>query len=554
MSRRLAAIAVAAWAAAAAGQPPAKKDPAPLQLPGGAIIVVAPSAADVIAKPDSVILSPEKYKELADRIDALQKQLAAATPTAPSSCELDGKVERHGGTAVVKMCAAFKFRTDGRAVVFLGLGKARAVEAKADDGKLPLLAATPSGLSVQVEAAGEHGITLELELPLTARGTKGSDVGFDLGLPRAPITTLALETPAGVRSLAVTRRPRGRRGRNQVLRGGSPQAGQGRRGPRPPRAPFRRLGRPRPRRHRGPLGRVGRRRHRVGNRNRLRRQAAAEGDGQGQGRMAVRGPGHGRRDGRPLRPAGVAQGGRRLPARTGPHPRPPRRRPDHLARAVPRGPGRRPRGRHRRPRPPAQGRRPQVRRAVPRRPVRRPRRQPPARFRPRQGPAASARDGDDERGRPPGRRRRPGRRPGVPLPVVPARRGQAGRAGDARRAAGLRGRADQAQARPGADRAGLALADGSVGHADPHRGRSASTCRCRPGGSRRRWSTTRSRGWPCSATRGPRGGCCKSNWRRRSGRRSRSCWKGSTRPRPRRPARRRCCCRACCKPTTATRP
>src|SRR5271166_1552831 len=183
-------------------QPAPKKDKDPIpaasaiRLPSGAIIIIAKDA-DSIDKPDAIYLSPEKYKELNDQIEALKKQLASEKAAPPSSCELDGRVEKRGTQTVVRLKAVFKFRTLApRSIVFLGCQKAQCVEAKLEDGKLPLLSASEKGLSVVAETAGEHSLTLELELPLQPRGPKGGEIGFELGLPGAPLTTLTFTAPA----------------------------------------------------------------------------------------------------------------------------------------------------------------------------------------------------------------------------------------------------------------------------------------------------------------------------------------------------------------------
>ena len=80
------------------------------KLPSGAIIVIAKDA-EAIDKPDAIYLSPEKFKELNDQIEALKKQVAAEKALPPSSCELSGGLEKRGTQTVVKLKAAFKFRT-----------------------------------------------------------------------------------------------------------------------------------------------------------------------------------------------------------------------------------------------------------------------------------------------------------------------------------------------------------------------------------------------------------------------------------------------------------
>ncbi len=90
--------------------------------------------------------------------------------------------------------------------MLLGCQKAQPVEAKWQDGKLPLLIATDKGLAIQAEAAGEHSVQLELELSLQPRGTKGTEIGFELGLPGAPITTLSFEAPGNLKQVTLSRR------------------------------------------------------------------------------------------------------------------------------------------------------------------------------------------------------------------------------------------------------------------------------------------------------------------------------------------------------------
>ncbi len=59
------------------------------------------------------------------------------------------------------------------------------------------------GLSVLVESAGPHSLALDLELPLQSRD---GEIGFDIGLPGAPITKLTFAAPPKVGSFTVARR------------------------------------------------------------------------------------------------------------------------------------------------------------------------------------------------------------------------------------------------------------------------------------------------------------------------------------------------------------
>ncbi|MCE9531703.1 MAG: hypothetical protein K8T89_11360 [Planctomycetes bacterium] len=195
----------------AAQNQPKKDTPksAALKLPSGAIIVVARDS-DSIDKPEAIYLTPEKFKELSDQIEALKKQVAVDKPMPPTNCELDASLEKRGTQTIVKIKATFRFQTtQPRAVVFLGCSKAQPVEAKLEDGKLPLLIAGERGLSVQVDAAGSHVVQLDLEAPLQSRGPKGSEIGFELGLPGAAITSLLFDAPASVKRVTISRREAG---------------------------------------------------------------------------------------------------------------------------------------------------------------------------------------------------------------------------------------------------------------------------------------------------------------------------------------------------------
>jgi hypothetical protein len=194
-----------------AQDPPPKDKEKPktaVKLPSGAIIIVTGSP-DALDKPDAVYLSAEKYRELAEQIEQLKKQVSAAKPTPPSSCEIEGRVEQRGGQQFVRLKAAFKFQTTlPRSLISLGCQKAHAVDAKLEDGRLPMLTAGEKGMTVQIEAAGEHTVRLDLEAPLLPRG-KGGEVGFEVGLPGAPITLLTFEAPPKVKRIAVARREAG---------------------------------------------------------------------------------------------------------------------------------------------------------------------------------------------------------------------------------------------------------------------------------------------------------------------------------------------------------
>jgi hypothetical protein len=198
------ALALLAALAARAADPPAKPaepTPAPaakpesrgldsLKLPAGAVLVIVEKTRDALQMiPDGVLLTADQYRELMDQIDQLRRQLSAGKRAeTPGVCRLSGRVEGD----VVRLQAVFEFQTDRpRALVALGCQKAWPLAVTMDDGKLPVLPPPgDEGFVVQVDAPGTHKLTLELEVPLTGRGIKATERGFELGLPRAAVTTL----------------------------------------------------------------------------------------------------------------------------------------------------------------------------------------------------------------------------------------------------------------------------------------------------------------------------------------------------------------------------
>jgi len=194
---RLAAFAVGlALAAAAAGQPPEPPKLGP-KLPDGTFTL--PPAP-------GVVLAPEEYAKLQAQIDQLKKQLAARKPGPPSGCAVRARVEKRGDALVAALAVKVSFRTAApNTAVALGGKKGFLVSAKLDDGPAPVLETADDGLVALVETAGDHTVTLELECPVAGRANK-PEVGFEVGLPRAAITTLALDAPPGVARVALATR------------------------------------------------------------------------------------------------------------------------------------------------------------------------------------------------------------------------------------------------------------------------------------------------------------------------------------------------------------
>src|SRR5262249_33627747 len=117
-------------------------------------------------------------------------------------CHLKGKVD--GGQ--LELQAQFSFVTErDRSVVSVGCSQAHPNRVLLD-GNLPILWRGDDGITVQVEKKGEHQVTVDLGLSLK-RGVGAADRSFEIDLPRAPITTVELELPSGVKELRVNGQP-----------------------------------------------------------------------------------------------------------------------------------------------------------------------------------------------------------------------------------------------------------------------------------------------------------------------------------------------------------
>jgi hypothetical protein len=207
--RCLALLLLIVWSAGLDAAVPPTKLPGRVidfsKLPPGTIFIIGDDAKDVLQQPGVIVLSPEKFKELLDQIDQLKKQANPDKPETPSRCRLTGRVDGD----LVHLQAQFDFETRRKkALVALGCQKAWPTAAVLDDGKLPLLPPPgDDGFIVQVDQPGPHRLTLDLDLPVTTRGSKGSDVkgtdrGFEMGLPRAAITIVeALDLPDPVKEV-----------------------------------------------------------------------------------------------------------------------------------------------------------------------------------------------------------------------------------------------------------------------------------------------------------------------------------------------------------------
>jgi hypothetical protein len=196
-------LAVAAFAVRAAEPPPRPAAPAAepakaaphgldelKNLPPGAVLVVCPDVKEGLRLvPNGIILTPEEYQKLLDQVAQL-RPAGPDKPALPSVCRLTGQVKENA----VHLRAQFEFPTTRpNTAVALACTQGRGMSITLD-GKAPLCRPpTPEdGYVVEVEKPGDHQAVLEIEVPLTG---KGAERGFDLDLPRAPITSLDLDLP-----------------------------------------------------------------------------------------------------------------------------------------------------------------------------------------------------------------------------------------------------------------------------------------------------------------------------------------------------------------------
>ncbi|HEY3788612.1 MAG TPA: hypothetical protein VGL71_07145, partial [Urbifossiella sp.] len=126
----------------------------------------------------------------------------------PSGCAIRAKIEKRGEAAVAAIKLTYTFRTTmPNTAISLGARRSFLVSASLDGNKLPILETMDEGFAASIESAGDHTVILDVECPVASRGAK-PEIGFEMGLPRAAITTLLFEPPAGVTRVSLgTRTP-----------------------------------------------------------------------------------------------------------------------------------------------------------------------------------------------------------------------------------------------------------------------------------------------------------------------------------------------------------
>jgi len=187
-------------------QVPAPPPPQAVKLPDGAIVVFAKSATEALAAvPDGVLLSAADYTAIQQQIEAFKQSKANEKAVPPSRCDLRAKIVRRGERFAALLTATYTIRTTAASsTIALGGSRAFPIRAKYVSGETgtPILLASADGLTVRLDRPGERVLTVEYEAAVAPRGPK-NDPGFEIGLPKAALTTLAVELPEGVRRLAV---------------------------------------------------------------------------------------------------------------------------------------------------------------------------------------------------------------------------------------------------------------------------------------------------------------------------------------------------------------
>src|SRR5262249_48488779 len=148
------------------------------------------------------------YPRLVEYVETLRREIERPASPPPGKFVITGKIDGH----LLVLKAQFEFATtkpatlvrlactqgqatgvtlDGKTPQLQGGGKPKAERPKTEDE-------SDSGFAVTVEKPGEHALTLELVLPLA---TRPGGQGFVLDLPRAALSRLQLDLPAGARDV-----------------------------------------------------------------------------------------------------------------------------------------------------------------------------------------------------------------------------------------------------------------------------------------------------------------------------------------------------------------
>jgi hypothetical protein len=196
-------------------QPPesAKKSADGKTVPSGLPIIKLPDGSYILTgssgdSGEQAMIPLQELQKIQEKLDQQSKQIAALQKaSAPSECEIRGRIEKRGEQPVAVLKITYRFQTSLPQMISLGGKKGFLVSANLDGKKLPTLEPIDDGVAARIETAGEHTLTIDLDAPITARSTNAkSDLGFEIGLPRSPITTFALEPSPDIKRVTLATR------------------------------------------------------------------------------------------------------------------------------------------------------------------------------------------------------------------------------------------------------------------------------------------------------------------------------------------------------------
>jgi hypothetical protein len=164
------------------------------KLPPGAIIVLCDNPKEATQLyPRFFVLTPKEYQDLTDRIAALEKQLKPER-RAPHTCKLTATARGD----VLDLHADLYFTVEQpRTLVFLGFKGTQInratleVVGEKDSERPAALERADDGYTLVAAKPALYRLALRVEVPIKA-GDAG-ERSFDLGLPGAAVTTLALD-------------------------------------------------------------------------------------------------------------------------------------------------------------------------------------------------------------------------------------------------------------------------------------------------------------------------------------------------------------------------
>lgn len=182
-----------------APSPPPEKKPSldSFRLPADAVIVVCEKVLDAARMvPGAIVLPPRTYHDLLDELARLREIVAGRKASPPSACQISGRVEAN----LALLHVQFDFVTE-RPDALMALACNQGIATSASlDGRVPFFKPEAEGFTIQVEKPGEHQVLLDLAVPLANRaGARG----IELALPRAALTKITLDLPAGARDVRV---------------------------------------------------------------------------------------------------------------------------------------------------------------------------------------------------------------------------------------------------------------------------------------------------------------------------------------------------------------